>query len=128
DRDARLERVRRRLTPLPPPVHLPPTAPAPGPPVADGDTGDDPLVAVVPGEALRALTAAERTTTFTGLLAAWHALLAARSGASAVASAVPVAGRDHPATESLVGCFVNLVLVPTTVDGERTFRDLVRRV
>jgi thioesterase domain-containing protein/acyl carrier protein len=53
----------------------------------------------------------------------------ARVGTSRdVIVATPIEGRTHPATERLVGAFVNLLLLRSLVDPARSFVDLLARV
>jgi len=78
--------------------------------------------------ALEALARAEGTTLFTVLLAAFQAFLARMSGDDDVAVGIPVANRTHLATEALVGCFVNTLVVRAPAGGGGTFRELVARV
>ena len=40
----------------------------------------------------------------------------------------PVAGRDRPELEGILGCFVNTLILRTDLSGDPTFRTLVRRV
>jgi non-ribosomal peptide synthetase component F len=55
-------------------------------------------------------------------------LLHRYSGQDDVVVGSPIAGRTHAETEGLVGFFVNTLALRTTVDGDVTFRDLIRRV
>lgn len=73
------------------------------------------------------LAVAERATPFMVLLAAWQAVLARRTGQARFAVGTPVAGRDRPELESALGLFVNTVVLPADLDGDPTFRELVRR-
>ena len=77
---------------------------------------------------VRALAAAERTSTFTVLLAAFAAAAAGWTGADDVLVGVPVANRDHPLTQDLIGCYINTVPVRITVDPTSTGRQLVHRL
>lgn len=77
---------------------------------------------------LRALADRERTTLFVILLAAYKALLLRLTGQTDIVVGTPLAGRDHPAIESVVGCFVKTVALRTSLGGELTFRELVQRV
>ncbi|WP_086663573.1 condensation domain-containing protein [Lentzea kentuckyensis] len=74
------------------------------------------------------LAAQERATTFMVLLAAFEALLARRSGQADFAVGTPVAGRGMPEVERSIGLFVNTVVLRADIDGDPTFRELVRRV
>ena len=78
--------------------------------------------------AVRQYAAAHRTTTFTTLLAAYKTLLLRLSSQSDLIVGTPLAGRDHPAAERLVGCFVKTVALRTDLGGAPSFREVVRRV
>ncbi|MEN6368043.1 MAG: amino acid adenylation domain-containing protein [Thermoguttaceae bacterium] len=67
----------------------------------------------------------EGVTPFMTLLAAFSALLARRSGQNDFAVGVPVANRNRPETESLIGYFVNVLALRTRWDGDPSFRELV---
>lgn len=76
----------------------------------------------LPGDLFdRARAAARRVpgaTPFTVLLTTFADALAIEGGVDEVVMGVPVAGRDHPGAEGLVGCFINLVPVRlTAADG-----------
>ncbi|MEL6610985.1 MAG: amino acid adenylation domain-containing protein [Bacteroidota bacterium] len=68
------------------------------------------------------------TTRFVVLLAGFAALLARYSGAEDIAIGTPVAGRNHPDLEGLIGCFVNTLVIRATVEPHLTFRRLVADV
>jgi amino acid adenylation domain-containing protein len=78
--------------------------------------------------ALKDLARREGATLFMTLLAAFDVLLHRYSGQDDVVVGSPIAGRTHAETEGLVGFFVNTLALRTTVDGDVTFRDLIRRV
>ncbi|RFU40052.1 amino acid adenylation domain-containing protein [Actinomadura logoneensis] len=63
---------------------------------------------------------------FMVLLAALQVLLA-RLGDPDVAVGVPEAGRRHPDLESVMGCFIETLVVRDRVDLDATGRELVRR-
>ncbi|MEN6405045.1 MAG: amino acid adenylation domain-containing protein [Thermoguttaceae bacterium] len=67
----------------------------------------------------------EGVTPFMTLLAAFSAMLARRSGQNDFAVGVPVANRNRPETESLIGYFVNVLALRTRWDGDPSFRELV---
>ncbi|MEU8706288.1 condensation domain-containing protein [Streptomyces sp. NPDC048565] len=60
-------------------------------------------------------------------LAAWTALLHHHSGADDIAVGLPVAGRDDPATRSMVGTFVNMRVLRADLSGDPDGTELVRR-
>ena len=65
------------------------------------------------------------TTPFTVLLAGYLALLHRLSGREDLVVGIPVAGRDRPELQPLVGMFVNIVVVRVRVPGDPTFAELV---
>jgi non-ribosomal peptide synthetase component F len=62
------------------------------------------------------------------LLSAYHALLAAYTGREDVAVCFPVAGREQPQTERLIGYFISEVVVRTRVPWTARFTDLMAQV
>lgn len=66
-------------------------------------------------------------TPYVALLAAYQLVLSRHSGSDDFAVGSPVAGRDLPELEPLVGVFVNLVTLPAAVGEASTFTDLVAR-
>jgi hypothetical protein len=84
-----------------------------------------------PGEALDGLTALgrrESSTPFMTLLAGFVALLHRRTGQEDVAVGTPVAGRDWPEVERLIGCFSNTLVLRIDLSGRPSFRQLLLRV
>jgi len=77
---------------------------------------------------MAALARGEDATPFMALLAAWTLLLARLSGRSDVVVGSPIAGRARPETEEMIGFFVNTVALRTRLDGDPSFRELVRSV
>ncbi|MFI9811767.1 non-ribosomal peptide synthetase [Saccharothrix variisporea] len=77
--------------------------------------------------ALESLAARERTSLFAVLAAAFGVVLHHYSGQDEVAFGAPVANRTDPATEDVVGLFVNTVVLRLDTAGAPTFVDLVRR-
>ena len=62
------------------------------------------------------------------LLAAFKALLWRYTGQDDVVVASPVAGRTRPEVEGLIGFFVNLLALRTSLSGDPSFRELLGRV
>lgn len=71
--------------------------------------------------ALETLAAQHRSTPFTVFLTLVQALLARLAGQDQLVVGVPVAGRTHPASEGLVGFFVNTLPLRTHLDGRTPF-------
>ncbi len=85
----------------------------------------------MPRDLANALTAVGKesgATLFMVLLAAFKVLLFRRTGRPDQLIATPVRGRNEPETEGLIGCFVNLVVLRTTVHGQATFAQFLRQV
>ncbi|MEQ4304353.1 amino acid adenylation domain-containing protein [Plantactinospora sp. B6F1] len=78
--------------------------------------------------ALRQLARRERATLFTVLLGAYATLLSRLGGQEDVVVGTPVANRESAATERLVGLLMNTIALRTSLAGEPTFRQLLRRV
>lgn len=70
----------------------------------------------------------EGTTLFMTLMAAFQTLLYRYSGQDDFAVGTPVAGRLHPETESLIGFFVNSLVLRADLSGDPSFRELLARV
>ncbi|CAB3771809.1 condensation domain-containing protein [Paraburkholderia humisilvae] len=86
-----------------------------------------PISAALAGR-LDALARAGQATLFMVLLAAFDAVLYRYSGAQDIVVAVPVAGRDRPETEGLIGFFVNTLAMRASVKGAQPFAALLRAV
>jgi natural product biosynthesis luciferase-like monooxygenase protein/amino acid adenylation domain-containing protein/FkbM family methyltransferase len=79
-------------------------------------------------ERLRAVARAEGCTLYMVLLAGFGAWLRRYTGQDDLVVGSPVAGRDHPALEPLIGCFINVVPLRLRIDGADDFRQLLARV
>ncbi len=77
---------------------------------------------------VQALANSEGATLFMVMLAAFKALLYRHSGQPDIIVGTPIAGRPRAELESLIGFFVNTLALRTAVDGEQSFRSLLRRV
>ena len=69
----------------------------------------------------------ERVTTFMVGFAVWASLLARYADQTDIVVGVPIAGRDRPELEHLVGCFLNNLVVRVDLADDPTFRELVAR-
>ncbi len=116
-----------RLRGLPPVLDLPTDRPRRAVAASGGASVDLELPAEL-SERVRAVATAYRATPFIVLLAGLQVLLARLSADADIAVGVPVAGRDHPDTEGVIGCFLNTVVVRTDVGGEPTGHELLARV
>jgi amino acid adenylation domain-containing protein len=77
---------------------------------------------------LQALARAHDATLFMLLLAAFKLLLMRSANQHDVVVGSPVAGRERPELEGLVGYFVNSVVLRTDLSGRPTFAELLGRV
>nr|WP_090210467.1 non-ribosomal peptide synthetase [Pseudomonas asplenii] len=84
----------------------------------------DPLLS----EGLKALARRESVSLFSVLLASFQALLHRYSGQADIRVGVPVANRERPEIERLIGFFVNTQVLRAEVDGQQTFEQLLRQV
>lgn len=72
-----------------------------------------------------AFARSEGSTPFMVGFAAWAMLLSRYCDQNDVAVGVPIAGRDRPELEHLVGCFLNNLVIRVDLDATATFRELV---
>ncbi|MFL6335978.1 MAG: amino acid adenylation domain-containing protein [Pyrinomonadaceae bacterium] len=77
---------------------------------------------------LRHLSRREGASLFMTLLAAFKVLLGGYSGQQDIVVGAPVAGRNTPEVEGLVGFFLNTLVLRTDLSGDPTFRELLGRV
>jgi amino acid adenylation domain-containing protein/non-ribosomal peptide synthase protein (TIGR01720 family) len=78
--------------------------------------------------AIKALCHREGVTLYMMAMAAYQALLALRSGARHVTVFSNIGSRDHLEVENLIGCFTNVILIRTNLEGDPTFQELLTRV
>ncbi|MCP4656225.1 MAG: amino acid adenylation domain-containing protein, partial [bacterium] len=79
-------------------------------------------------EALRALGRAHRATLFMTLLAALKALLCRYTGEDDVTVGSPIANRNRPEIEGLIGLFLNTLVLRTDLGGEALVTEVLERV
>ncbi|PYS61631.1 MAG: non-ribosomal peptide synthetase [Acidobacteria bacterium] len=77
---------------------------------------------------LKQLCRKENVTLFMTLMAAFQVLLHRYTGEEDIVVGTPIAGRQMPETEDLIGLFINTLAMRTSVSGELTLRDLLSRV
>jgi len=85
----------------------------------------------LPDELAQALTILgrnQRVSLFMTLFAAVCVLFNRYTDQNELILCSPVAGRDRPEIEDLIGYFNNLVLLRTELDGDPSFRELINRV
>ncbi|MEU2764505.1 amino acid adenylation domain-containing protein [Streptomyces sp. NPDC007094] len=78
-------------------------------------------------DAVRTAAAQHDTTPFVLLLTVFQMLLSRYTGRQDIAVGVPMAGRDEAATQELIGCFVNTIVIRTDWSDDPGFFELVRR-
>ena len=78
-------------------------------------------------QALNALGRQENATLFMVLLAAFQTLLHRYTGQTDIVTGTPVAGRSHAEIESLIGFFLNMLVLRVDLSGNPTFRQLLAR-
>jgi amino acid adenylation domain-containing protein/FkbM family methyltransferase len=79
-------------------------------------------------EQLKTLSRRERVTLFMTLLAAFQALMRRYTGQDDIAVGSPVAGRAWVELESLIGFFVNSLVLRADLSGNPSFLEHLRRV
>ncbi|HEY0792246.1 MAG TPA: amino acid adenylation domain-containing protein [Chthoniobacterales bacterium] len=125
-REAELRFWRDRLAGLPV-LQLPMNRPRPR---YDAAAAANANVSVPPAlaDALRTLARSEDATLFATVLTAFKVLLARYSGQDDFAVGSPIAARGSSEAESLIGYFLNMLVLRTRLDGNLTFREALRRV
>src|SRR6185312_6727786 len=79
-------------------------------------------------EQLKALSQLEEVTLFMTLLAGFQVLLWRYTGQTDMVVGAPIANRNRAETESLIGFFVNMLVLRTEISGELSVRELMQRV
>ncbi len=80
------------------------------------------------GDGLHQLARQSEGTLFMVLLAAFQAALGHFAGQQHLLLGSPIAGRDQPWSEPLIGCFVNTLVLRGDLHGDPTFQQLLHRV
>jgi non-ribosomal peptide synthetase component F len=76
----------------------------------------------------KALSRREGTTLFMTLLAAFGATLHHHAQQRDILIGTPIANRRQPEVENLIGLFLNTLVLRIDLDGDPSFRELLRRV
>ncbi|HZN08101.1 MAG TPA: amino acid adenylation domain-containing protein, partial [Pyrinomonadaceae bacterium] len=79
-------------------------------------------------ERVSTLSKREGATTFMTILAAYSTLLGRYSSANDIVVGTDIAGRNRAEIESLIGFFVNQLVLRSDLSGDPTFRELLARV
>lgn len=77
---------------------------------------------------LKIIADGEDATLFMLLLSVFNVLLSKLCNQEDVIVGIPVAGRNHPALENLLGMFVNTLVLRNKADGHLTFRQFLAEV
>jgi acyl carrier protein len=77
---------------------------------------------------LNKLCQRQEVTLYMTLLAVLQIVLSRWSGQNDVTVGCPIAGRNHPRTEGLIGFFLNTLVLRTDLSGDPTFLELLQRV
>jgi hypothetical protein len=85
------------------------------------------LISADVAESVDRLAQSARCTPFMVLLAAYQVLLARHSGQDDICVGTPAAGRLHPRLESMVGLFINMLVLRGDLSGAPAFRELLKR-
>ena len=125
--EAELDYWRRQLAGAPAMLELPSDRPRPAVPSQRGAVR---RLALAPelALALPALARRRGATLFMTLLAAFQALLGRLTGQRDLVVGAPVAGRNHRATEPLIGCFVNTLVLRADLGAAPGFGELLSQV
>ncbi|WP_343073363.1 non-ribosomal peptide synthase/polyketide synthase [Pyxidicoccus fallax] len=79
-------------------------------------------------EGLKSLAMRDGATLFMALVAGLQALLGRYAGQDDVTVGTPIAGRNRPELENLIGIFVNTLVIRGDLSGDPSFRTLLNRV
>ncbi|MCF6285992.1 MAG: amino acid adenylation domain-containing protein, partial [Candidatus Hydrogenedentes bacterium] len=85
----------------------------------------DSRLSPVTSHRLKEFCRTQNTTLFTALLAVWKTVLYRYSGIEDIAVGSAVAGRSRLELESLIGYFVNMIVLRTKISGDLTFIQLL---
>lgn len=110
-----------------PPLDLPTDLPRPPIRSARGKTLDCQLSSELSAR-VNQFCRREGITPFMVLLAAFQAVLARYSGQDDIAVGSPMANRNRPEIEPMIGYFINMVVMRGDFSGDPSFRDIIGRV
>ncbi|MBW9076289.1 condensation domain-containing protein, partial [Agrobacterium deltaense] len=125
--DRQVSYWKARLAGAPPALELPTDRPRPLTQSYRGASCTFELPKELTG-ALAVLARQEGATLFMVLLAAFKVVLSRWSGQDDIVVGTPVAGRTHAETEDLIGFFINMLALRTSLAGDPDFRTLLRQV
>ncbi len=79
-------------------------------------------------ESLKDLAEQQNATLFMILLAAFKVFLFRHARQDDIVVGIPIAGRNRPELENVIGLFINMLAMRTDLSGNPTFRELLVRV
>ncbi|MGD9851499.1 MAG: amino acid adenylation domain-containing protein [Nitrospirales bacterium] len=125
--DRQLSYWRTQLAGVPPTLELPTDFPRPSQQTYRGHKISFTLPPSLT-QSLKTLSQQESVTLFMTMLAAFQLLLARYSGQRDVLIGTPIAGRTHTELEGMIGFFVNTLVLRLHIQGQPTFREVLRKV
>src|SRR6185295_6330746 len=124
---AQLNYWRKQLDQAPPSLDLPADHPRSAAEKAGGATESFTIPQPV-HSGLKILSQQESSTLFMTLAAAFNVLLYRYTDRDDIVVGTPIANRNRPEVEWLIGLFVNTLALRTDLSGDPTFRELLGRV
>lgn len=125
--EAELDFWKRQLAGAYSTLDLPTDRPRPAKPSFQTDTYRERLSPALTA-ALRSVARREGATLFMTMLAAFQALLYFYTRQDDISVGTPIAGRNRGEVENLIGCFLNTLVLRTTLSGDPDFGEMLRRV
>jgi amino acid adenylation domain-containing protein len=125
--EGQLRYWKERLSGLPPELNVPTELPRPAIKSYRG-AGERLVLSDATAAAARTLALREGATLFMTLLAAFKAVLLRYTQQEDVFVGTIIAGRNRLELESLIGFFVNMLVLRTDLSGNPSFRELLARV
>jgi hypothetical protein len=126
--EAGLAYWKRKLRGATPIINLPYDRPRPARHVVSPTSGTGWTLPATLSESVMTMTRGEGVTLFMTMLATFYALLHRLTGQEDLCVATYSASRNRPETESLLGVFLNTVVLRTKMSGETRFRELLQQV
>ena len=118
---------KKQLEGIPPVINLPTDRPQPAVQSYKGARQSIQLSQELT-QALKALSRSHNVTLYMTLLTAFQVLLHRYSGQHDIVVGSPIANRNRPELEGLIGFFVNTLILRTDLSADPSFRELLGRV
>jgi amino acid adenylation domain-containing protein len=125
--ESKLNYWKQQLQGIPPLLELPTDRPRPPAQTFQGSSESFEL-SVELTQKLKTLSQKAEATLFMALLGAFVVLLSRYSGQEDIVVGSPIANRNRVETESLIGFFVNSLVLRANLAGGPTFQDLLKQV